>query len=50
MSKLEYDKACKRIEKLLTIVGDETSTNDIDFIELDFLSNLVSDYEEKYFK
>ena len=43
-----YKQHLLRIEKLLTIVGNDTSPNDPDFIELDTISDIVADYEEKY--
>ncbi len=49
MTEKQYKVSCERIEELLQIVGNETSENDRNFIELDFLSVLVADYEEKYF-
>lgn len=42
----EYQAVCKRIEELLAVVGNTTSVDDKDFIELDLLSDLVADYEE----
>jgi len=42
----QYDAACRRIEDLLKVVGNETPSNDVNFIELDLLSDLVADYEE----
>jgi HTH-type transcriptional regulator/antitoxin HigA len=42
----QYHVACARIEELLAIVGNETPTDNKDFIELDLLSDLVADYEE----
>ena len=42
----QYNVACARIEELLKVVGNETSPNDKNFIELDLLSDLVADYEE----
>jgi HTH-type transcriptional regulator/antitoxin HigA len=42
----QYQVACERIEELLKLVGNETSTDDKNFIELDLLSDLVADYEE----
>ncbi|MDR2622177.1 MAG: helix-turn-helix domain-containing protein [Dysgonamonadaceae bacterium] len=42
----QYNAACARIEELLTVVGNETPTDDKNFIELDLLSDLVADYEE----
>lgn len=49
MTKKQYEVASERIEELLKIVGNETSPNDKNFIELDFLSDLVADYEEEHF-
>lgn len=49
MTEKQYKVACERIEELLKIVGNETFENDKNFIELDFLSDVVADYEEKYF-
>lgn len=49
MTKKQYKVACERIEELLKIVGNETSENDKNYIELDFLSDLVVEYEEKNF-
>ena len=49
MTKKQYEVSCERIEELLKVVGNETSQNDKNFIELDFLSDLVADYEAKHF-
>lgn len=49
MTEKQYKASCERIEELLQIVGNQTSENDRNFIELDFLSDLVADYEEKIF-
>jgi HTH-type transcriptional regulator/antitoxin HigA len=45
----QYNTACERIEELLKVVGNETSTDDKNFIELDLLSDLVADYEEAFY-
>jgi HTH-type transcriptional regulator/antitoxin HigA len=45
----QYDAACERMEELLKVVGNETSPDDKDFIELDLISNLIADYEEEYY-
>lgn len=45
----EYNKALERVELLLKKVGNNTSIHDPDFIELDKLSDLVADFEEKNF-
>ena len=42
----QYKAACVRIEELLKVVGNDTPVDDINFIELDLLSDLVADYEE----
>jgi HTH-type transcriptional regulator/antitoxin HigA len=44
----EFEVLCTRIEELLLVVDNETSTDDKDFIELDLLSDLVADYEEEH--
>jgi len=41
----QYDKAVERIEELLRVVGNDTSPDDKNFVELDLLSDLVADYE-----
>ncbi len=43
-----YKQYLLRIEELLKIVGNSTPSNDPDFIELETISDLVADYEEKY--
>ncbi len=48
-NKVEYDAMCARIEELLKVVSNNTSTTNKDFIELDFISDLVADYEEVSF-
>lgn len=45
-TKKEYIAITNRIEELLTLVDNNTPTNDKNFIELDLLSDLVADYEE----
>ena len=42
----QYNATCAKIEELLKIVGNETPKDDVNFIELDLLSDLVADYEE----
>jgi HTH-type transcriptional regulator/antitoxin HigA len=48
-NKVQYKATCERVEELLKVVGNDTPDNDKDFIELDLLSDLVADYEEKYY-
>jgi Predicted transcription regulator containing HTH domain len=45
----QYNVACQRIEQLLKLVGNDTPTDNKDFIELDLLSDLVADYEETHY-
>ncbi|MDR2841548.1 MAG: hypothetical protein LBV75_09895 [Paludibacter sp.] len=45
----QYEVACERIEELLKVVGNETSPENKNYIELDSISNLVADYEEVYY-
>lgn len=45
-TKQEYKTVCRRIEELLKLVNNKTSSKDKNFIELDLLSDLVADYEE----
>ncbi|HBN43135.1 MAG TPA: XRE family transcriptional regulator [Parabacteroides distasonis] len=45
----QYKAACARIEELLKIVSNTTPEDDKNFLELDLISDLVSDYEEKHF-
>lgn len=47
-NEIQYKATSKRVEELLAIVGNDTPTNDKDFIELDLLSDLLADYEEAY--
>ena len=49
MTSKQYKAACKRIEELLLEVGNDTSPENDRFIELDFLSDVVADYEEQNF-
>ena len=46
----QYDVAIERIEELLRVVGNETPSFDKNFIELDFLSDLVADYEAVHYQ
>lgn len=49
LSEAEYQNTLDKIEHLLIEVGNNTSTHHPKFIELDNLSNLVADYEEKHY-
>ena len=44
-----YRVALQRIDELLPLVNDETPTSDKNYIELDMLSDMVEEYEEKHY-
>jgi len=48
-NEIQYQKSIDRIEELLQVVGNDTPTDDQNYIELDLLSDLAADYEEKYY-
>ena len=48
-SEKEYNAIVKRIDELLEIVTDENYDALPQAIELDFLSDLVEEYERKYY-
>jgi HTH-type transcriptional regulator/antitoxin HigA len=48
-TEIQYEKALERVDELLREVDNQTSENDKNFIELDLLSDLVTEYEEEYF-
>ena len=48
-TEIQYEKALERIEELLPKVNNETSEYNKDFVELDLLSDLAAEYEEKYY-
>lgn len=45
----QYKAACARIEELLRVVGNDTPTDDKNFLELDLISDLVADYEDEHY-
>ena len=45
-----YKAAMARIEELLPLVNDDTPLDDKNLIELDLLSELVSDYEDEHYQ
>lgn len=47
-SEIEYNAVLKRIEELLSNPENIETTNAKGYIELNLLSDLVADYEEKY--
>ena len=48
-NEIQYEKMLERIDELLEVVGNETPVNDRNFIELDLISDLVIEYEEKHY-
>ena len=44
-----YKAAMERIEELLPLVDDDTPLTDRNLIELDLLSGLVEEYEDKHY-
>ena len=44
-----YRVALQRIDELLPLVNDEIPTSDKNYIELDMLSDMVEEYEEKHY-
>ncbi|HPR31200.1 MAG TPA: helix-turn-helix domain-containing protein [Prolixibacteraceae bacterium] len=53
MAKLEteyqYKATMERIEELLPLVKEDTPRTDKNVVELEILSNLVADYDEKHY-
>lgn len=45
-NEIQYKAAMERVEELLQVVSDETPEDNKDYVELDLLSALLSDYEE----
>jgi HTH-type transcriptional regulator/antitoxin HigA len=48
-NEIQYKALMERIEELLPLVTDETPLNDKNLVELELLSNLVADYEDKHY-
>ena len=48
-NEMQYEKLFERIEELLKIVGNETPMTDRYMVELQVLSELVAEYEEKHY-
>ena len=44
-----YNAAMARIEELLPLVDDDTPKTDKNLVELDLLSELVSEYEDEHY-
>ena len=45
----QYDVLIERIEELLPLISNKTPADDRNLVELDIISNLVEEYEEKYY-
>ena len=45
----QYEAMMERIEDLLKVVSNDTPVTDRYFLELDVISNLVEEYEEKHY-
>ena len=45
----QYEVLLQRIEELLPLISNETPASDRNLIELDIISDLVEEYEEKYY-
>jgi len=48
-SERQYEVLLQRIEELLPLVSNETPELDRNLVELDIISDLVEEYEEKYY-
>lgn len=48
-NEIQYEVMLERIEELLPLVSNETPVTDHNMIELVVISNLVEEYEEKYY-
>jgi len=45
----QYEAMIQRIEELLKVVSNDTPVTNRSYIELDVISDLVAEYEEKYY-
>jgi HTH-type transcriptional regulator/antitoxin HigA len=48
-NKVEYEAIMARVEELVEIVDDNTSQTDKNYIELDFLADLIVAYEKEHY-
>lgn len=48
-NEIQYQKTLARVEELLKVVGNDTSVDNQNFVELDLLSDMVAEYEERYY-
>ncbi len=47
-NKEQFDRTAERVEELLSMVDNNTPESSKEYVELELLSNLLADYEEKY--
>ena len=45
----QYRKLMQRVDELLEVVDDNTPKDDVNYIELDLISNLVEEYEDVHY-
>ena len=48
-NKTEYEAIMARVDELVEIVDDDTPSTDKNYIELDFLTDLVVAYEKEHY-
>ena len=46
----QYQEALKKIDELMSSVGDNHSYDNPKFVQMDRLSDLVADYEDKHYR
>jgi HTH-type transcriptional regulator/antitoxin HigA len=46
---IQYERLYERIEELLKVVDDDTPVTDKNMVELEIISLLVAEYEEKHY-
>ena len=48
-NEVEYEAIMARVNELVEIVDDDTPQTDKNYVELDFLADLVVDYEKEHY-
>ena len=48
-NKAEYDAIMARVDELVEIVDDNTPPTDKNYVELDFLADLIVTYEKEHY-
>jgi len=48
-TEIQYERLMERIEELLKVVGNDTPITDKNMVELEIISLLVAEYEEKHY-